>query len=227
MDKETLMIKQWLQNPENQAKARAAGLSPEKFVQPQQDEYEKYLMDMINSNKGNPSFQKEMYGQYLDYINPYNRNKRTQQEEESKYQIASDLASSDNPLYQEAGRKMFSELYPEYFSQSSTQGMPGQLASEPDFYGDARNKYKEEYLGISSPTQDEYKLYSYLTTAPNEAIDKYRAPVTIDERLGAGWEGLKGELQSGNPFTRGLKAPANFWTQLLNDKGIQRSRIGF
>lgn len=172
-------IQAWLQNPDNQAKAQAAGLDISKFMPQQQDPYAAYLQQMINANAGNPQFQESLYGQYLDYTNPMNRQQQEQDTINNKYQIASDMASSDIPEVKQVGMKMLQEIYPQY--SQDLGGVDG-----GSYYDTRRNVYADalKSLGTSGNARpEEVALNQILSTAPDQVIGQYEAPISWDERI--------------------------------------------
>lgn len=130
------------------------------------DEYGNYLMSLIEANSGDPKFQDQMLGYYLDYMDPRNQKAPV---DENKLNAALSMMSSDDPADKEWGRALIAEVY----GKPTTTGVNGYGA--PQSYEDLlRSEAKGLIADPSGLDRDTFDWNRYLAnSASNEQIRRY------------------------------------------------------
>lgn len=152
-----------------------------------------YLIQLINQNQANPSFQQNMLGYYLDTMNPMNQPDPLQQQyqllqnqmlfnQTSGYQgenlsnLALSLLSSDNKELQGYGMNLLesvlSQNYPGYVGEKGL----GMSSRQPKSYEDIQRAKALEVLtgeGAEGLSPEDFEWYSFLANASDEEIRRY------------------------------------------------------
>jgi len=146
-----------------------------------QDPYSQYLFELINQNSQDPSFQKQLMGYYLDYINPFNQaelNRDEGAERDRKINAAISLMSSKDDTIKNWGLTLFLNAFPELTNTNQT-GYGGLtstgLGGIPQTYEDiVRQKALKALQDYETLTEDQFNWNKYLATqATPEQINAY------------------------------------------------------
>jgi hypothetical protein len=189
-------IQQWAQTPEAQPYLQQ--FMPQQQAQPMGmgtmggGGFNDYLMQLIGQNQGNPKFQQQMLGYYLDTINPMNQPDPLQQQyqllqnqmlmnqvggyqSENLTNLALSLLTSENPELQGYGMNILKTTLEQDYSGYVQPETPISEKSPYDVIREGAGNRYSEMAGEGVTDLDTLNWQRYLSGADDEEIRRYNA----------------------------------------------------
>lgn len=153
------------------------------------DPYSQYIQQLINANSGDPDYQRELTGYFLDYNSPDSISRRNSYEGEQQLAVQEmlintglSMISSDDPEERAEGREIINSVISGYGIGTGTEG-------DTEVGGGYKNtaltnRYGSLLEGETNP--DKLALYDLLASGDEDVANTYYgAKPTVLDRFGA------------------------------------------